>query len=78
MKSLVQIAFDNVQSFDLSDEQKDELIKKLQGDEIEVVKRKARSKLKKVDEWAEFDKRMFDMLVGPNLHFKSRNGVNLR
>lgn len=75
MQSLVQIAFNTIQSFNLSESDKETLIGLLQGDEQEQIQKKARKKLKKLTEEELWEKECEEWLI--KNHFKSHNGKNL-
>ncbi|MFJ1411736.1 hypothetical protein [Capnocytophaga canimorsus] len=72
MQNLVQIAYNTIQSFNLSDDDKAQLIGLLQGnEEQERAKRKLKGLTKEQIEMQEMEK-----LLIKN-HFKSQNGKNL-
>ncbi|WP_404812038.1 hypothetical protein ACIRNY_10885 [Capnocytophaga canimorsus] len=72
MQNLVQIAYNTIQSFNLSDDDKAQLIGLLQGNEVqERAKRKLKGLTKEQIEMQEMEK-----LLIKN-HFKSQNGKNL-
>lgn len=75
MQSLVQIAFNTIQSFNLSDSDKETLIVLLQGDEKQVIEKQARKKLRVLTEEEIEEQQMRDWLI--KNHFKSQNGKSL-
>lgn len=75
MQSLVQIAFNTIQSFGLSASDKETLIGLLQGDEKQVIEKQARKKLKVLTEEEIEEQQIRDWLI--KNHFKSQNGKSL-
>lgn len=72
MKSLVEIAFAAIESFNLSDSEKEKLIELLQGGEKQVAQRQARKKLKKISQKNIWEKECERWLI--KNHFKSQKG----
>ncbi|GIM62237.1 hypothetical protein CAPN008_22870 [Capnocytophaga canis] len=70
--TLVQIAYNTVNSFNLSEDDKQQLIAMLQGNE---VKERAKQKLK-VPTKEQIEMQKMEKLLIKN-HFKSQNGKNL-
>lgn len=74
MNDIVNIAFNSLQGFGLTDQQKEDLIQRLQGSPEEQQKKEARKKLKKVSKkdlyWQEFDRQATEWLL--KHHFKGR------
>ena len=71
MQSLVHIAFNTIQSFNLSDADKEVLISMLQGDEKQITEKQARKKLKPPTKEQIQEKEMTNWLK--KNHFKSQN-----
>ena len=70
MQTLVHIAFNSIQSFNLSDADKEALINILQGDEKQMIERQARKKLKTLTKEQIQEQKMRNWLV--ENHFKSK------
>ncbi len=75
MQSLVQIAYNTIQGFGLSDSDKQNLVDMLQGDEMQVVEKQARKKLKKLSK-EEIESLEMEKWLIEN-HFRSQNGKSI-